>query len=56
MNNYEFDFTSMSLFFVNKDFNLKMSFDHVKRILKPHVKDIFIFMREFLDYYHVKLV
>ena len=56
MNNYELDFTIIFLFFVNKNFNLKMSFDYVKIILKLYVKDILIFIREFLDYYYVKLV
>ena len=56
MNNYELDSTIMSSFFVNKDFNLKMSFDYAKIILEPYVKDIFIFIREFLNYYYIKLI
>ena len=56
INNYELNFTIISSFFVNKNFNFKISFDHVKTTLDLYVKDISIFMRELLDYYYVKLV
>ena len=56
MNNYEFNFINIFSFFVNKDFNLKISFDYVKTTLKPYIKNIFTFMKKFLNYYYVDLI